>query len=152
MSRRFLILAVGIAGTGAVLWYVSAPPKGTDGYLERVAATSETVRSQVQTARIWVETHSDGEAMAAATLVGLRETEEDGKSALSEFEGFEPAPRTLATRDDLIRQASAAIDRLGAMRIAAGNPGCAIQIGAHLDIPVFHPMTLLDHSIRGTRP
>jgi glycolate oxidase iron-sulfur subunit len=40
----------------------------------------------------------------------------------------------------------------GAEAIAAGNPGCAIQIGAHLDIPVFHPMTLLDHSIRGTRP
>jgi glycolate oxidase iron-sulfur subunit len=40
----------------------------------------------------------------------------------------------------------------GAEAIAAGNPGCAIQIGAHLDLPVFHPMTLLDHSIRGTRP
>ncbi len=40
----------------------------------------------------------------------------------------------------------------GAEAIAAGNPGCAIQIGSHLDIPVFHPMTLLDHSIRGTRP
>src|SRR5215207_3432298 len=40
----------------------------------------------------------------------------------------------------------------GAEAVAAGNPGCAIQIGAHLDLPVFHPMTLLDHSIRGTRP
>jgi len=40
----------------------------------------------------------------------------------------------------------------GAEAIAAGNPGCAIQIGSYLDIPVFHPMTLLDHSIRGTRP
>ena len=39
--------------------------------------------------------------------------------------------------------------------IAAANPGCAVQIGAHLDgqdLPVYHPMTLLDHSIRGTRP
>jgi glycolate oxidase iron-sulfur subunit len=40
----------------------------------------------------------------------------------------------------------------GADAIAAANPGCALQIGAYLDRPVYHPMTLLDHSIRGTRP
>jgi glycolate oxidase iron-sulfur subunit len=43
----------------------------------------------------------------------------------------------------------------GADAIAAGNPGCALQIAAHMDgrrLPVYHPMTLLDHSIRGTRP
>jgi glycolate oxidase iron-sulfur subunit len=40
----------------------------------------------------------------------------------------------------------------GAQAIAAANPGCALQIGAYLDIPIHHPMTLLDHSIRGTRP
>ena len=38
--------------------------------------------------------------------------------------------------------------------IAAANPGCAIQIAAHMekDVPIYHPMTLLDHSIRGSRP
>ncbi|HZU40936.1 MAG TPA: heterodisulfide reductase-related iron-sulfur binding cluster [Solirubrobacteraceae bacterium] len=40
----------------------------------------------------------------------------------------------------------------GAEAIAAANPGCAIQIAAYLDRPVYHPMTLLDHSIRGSRP
>jgi glycolate oxidase iron-sulfur subunit len=43
----------------------------------------------------------------------------------------------------------------GAEAVAAGNPGCALQIAAHLngrELPIFHPMTLLDHSIRGTRP
>jgi len=43
----------------------------------------------------------------------------------------------------------------GAEAIAAANPGCALQIAAHLNgraMPIFHPMTLLDHSIRGTRP
>jgi glycolate oxidase iron-sulfur subunit len=42
----------------------------------------------------------------------------------------------------------------GAAAIAAANPGCAIQITAHMeeDIPIYHPMTLLDHSIRGSRP
>ncbi|HWT26043.1 MAG TPA: heterodisulfide reductase-related iron-sulfur binding cluster [Solirubrobacteraceae bacterium] len=43
----------------------------------------------------------------------------------------------------------------GAEAVAAANPGCALQIAAHLGdrtLPVFHPMTLLDHAIRGTRP
>jgi glycolate oxidase iron-sulfur subunit len=40
----------------------------------------------------------------------------------------------------------------GADAIAAANPGCALQIGAYLDVPIHHPMTLLDHSIRGSRP
>jgi glycolate oxidase iron-sulfur subunit len=43
----------------------------------------------------------------------------------------------------------------GAQAVAAGNPGCALQIAAHMDgrrLPIYHPMTLLDHSIRGTRP
>jgi glycolate oxidase iron-sulfur subunit len=43
----------------------------------------------------------------------------------------------------------------GADAVAAGNPGCALQIAAYLDgreLPIYHPMTLLDHSIRGTRP
>ncbi|TQS46224.1 4Fe-4S dicluster domain-containing protein [Cryptosporangium phraense] len=42
----------------------------------------------------------------------------------------------------------------GAQAIAAANPGCALQITAHLSVPtpVYHPMTLLDASIRGVRP
>jgi glycolate oxidase iron-sulfur subunit len=43
----------------------------------------------------------------------------------------------------------------GADAVAAANPGCALQIAAHLGdraLPIFHPMTLLDHAIRGTRP
>jgi glycolate oxidase iron-sulfur subunit len=40
----------------------------------------------------------------------------------------------------------------GADAIAAANPGCSIQIAAYLDTPIHHPMSLLDHSIRGSRP
>jgi glycolate oxidase iron-sulfur subunit len=40
----------------------------------------------------------------------------------------------------------------GAEAVAAANPGCAIQIGAYLGRPIYHPITLLDHSLRGTRP
>jgi glycolate oxidase iron-sulfur subunit len=40
----------------------------------------------------------------------------------------------------------------GAQVIAAANPGCTMQIAAHLDdrpIPVVHPIELLDRSLRG---
>ena len=42
----------------------------------------------------------------------------------------------------------------GATAIAAANPGCAMQIGAHAgdDVRVYHPVSLLDMSIRGARP
>jgi len=42
----------------------------------------------------------------------------------------------------------------GAEAIASGNPGCTLQIAAHLreqgrELPIFHPVQLLDRSIRG---
>jgi glycolate oxidase iron-sulfur subunit len=50
------------------------------------------------------------------------------------------------------RRKAANLLATGAEAIAAANPGCAIQIAAHAEreIPIFHPMTLLDHSIRGS--
>jgi glycolate oxidase iron-sulfur subunit len=41
-----------------------------------------------------------------------------------------------------------------AQAIAAANPGCALQISAYMaePVPVYHPMTLLDASIRGVQP
>ncbi len=55
---------------------------------------------------------------------------------------------------ELGRRKAANLAATGAQAIAAANPGCALQITAHLEdpTPVFHPMTLLDHSIRGSRP
>jgi glycolate oxidase iron-sulfur subunit len=44
----------------------------------------------------------------------------------------------------------------GAEAVAAGNPGCALQIAAHAErlghtLPVLHPVELLDMSMRGGR-
>jgi glycolate oxidase iron-sulfur subunit len=43
----------------------------------------------------------------------------------------------------------------GAQAIAAANPGCSLQINAHLGerrVPIYHPMTLLDLSMTNRRP
>lgn len=44
----------------------------------------------------------------------------------------------------------------GAEAIASANPGCTLQIAAHLEemgspLPIYHPMQILDASIRGIR-
>ena len=49
------------------------------------------------------------------------------------------------------RRKAANLAATGAQLIAAANPGCALQIAAHLDgrrMPIVHPMELLDRSIR----
>jgi glycolate oxidase iron-sulfur subunit len=53
---------------------------------------------------------------------------------------------------ELGRRKARNLEATGADAIAAANPGCSMQIAAYMDRPIFHPMTLLDHSIRGTRP
>jgi glycolate oxidase iron-sulfur subunit len=55
---------------------------------------------------------------------------------------------------ELGRRKVANLRSTGATVIAAANPGCALQIAAHAPpgtLRVLHPMTLLDHSLRGTQ-
>jgi glycolate oxidase iron-sulfur subunit len=59
--------------------------------------------------------------------------------------------------DDLGRRKAEHLIATGAQAIAAANPGCILQIRAHLErlghpLPIYHPVELLDASIRGVRP
>lgn len=37
--------------------------------------------------------------------------------------------------------------------VTTGNPGCLLQIARYLDgVPLFHPIELIDASIRGVNP
>ncbi len=56
---------------------------------------------------------------------------------------------------ELGRRKAANLAATGAEAVVAGNPGCTLQIAAHLaatgrSLPVYHPVELLDASIRGT--
>ncbi|SHN46261.1 (Fe-S)-binding protein [Cryptosporangium aurantiacum] len=54
-----------------------------------------------------------------------------------------------AAAAELGRRKAANLAATGADAIAAANPGCALQVTAHLEspIPIHHPMTLLDDAI-----
>jgi glycolate oxidase iron-sulfur subunit len=56
---------------------------------------------------------------------------------------------------ELGQRKAANLAATGAEAIVAGNPGCTLQIAAHLaaagrSLPIYHPVELLDASIRGT--
>jgi glycolate oxidase iron-sulfur subunit len=58
--------------------------------------------------------------------------------------------------DQLGRRKAQNLLATGAEAVAAGNPGCALQIAAHLEalgkpLRVYHPMEILDASISGRR-
>jgi glycolate oxidase iron-sulfur subunit len=58
--------------------------------------------------------------------------------------------------DQLGRRKAENLLATGAEAIAAGNPGCVLQIATHLEalgrpLPVYHPMQVLDASITGRR-
>jgi glycolate dehydrogenase iron-sulfur subunit len=59
-----------------------------------------------------------------------------------------------AAAGELGARKAANLKATGARAIAAANPGCALQIAAHLDVPVpiHHPIVLLDHALRGEQP
>jgi glycolate oxidase iron-sulfur subunit len=56
-----------------------------------------------------------------------------------------------AAAAELGRRKAGNLQATNADAIVAANPGCALQISAHLEqpVPIHHPMTLLDYSIRG---
>lgn len=104
---------------GAAIWYVSAPPRGSDGYRERMGETTRTLRSQVQSARIWADTFDAGDATAAATAVGLEEAELDASAAASQFESHEPPAGELRSRTRFVSLASDTTGVLADLRIAS---------------------------------
>jgi glycolate oxidase iron-sulfur subunit len=58
--------------------------------------------------------------------------------------------------DELGQQKVDHLLNTGAQLIASPNPGCSLQIKKHLhlkgkEIPLMHPIELLDHAIRGTK-
>jgi len=99
--------------------YVTAPPKGSDGYRERAAATAETLVSQLETARLWAENETEGRALPTTALVGFEEAEEDAEAAASQFESYEPPDGVANLRDSLVALAAATTAALARLRIAA---------------------------------
>jgi glycolate oxidase iron-sulfur subunit len=55
---------------------------------------------------------------------------------------------------ELGRRKAAVVRAAGVDALASANPGCLLQLGRHVggDLPMFHPVELVDASIRGRNP
>lgn len=103
----------------ASVWYVQAPPRTEGDYRERAALAAETLRSQVQTGRLWVRELEEGRVTRQAAAVAFREAEGDAESAASEFAAFDPRGDTRETRSRVMELAARVTDALGQLRIAS---------------------------------
>jgi glycolate oxidase iron-sulfur subunit len=51
--------------------------------------------------------------------------------------------------EDLGRRKADAIRATGAGAVVTGNPGCLLQLRRYLDLPLYHPVQVLDAALRG---
>lgn len=114
------VVAIGIGvAVAAALWYLVAPPRSPDSYREHAAKTLETLRSQVQTARLWEESVQRDDVFRSSATVGFEEAEADANKAASSFEGYEPPAGTEDVRSDVSDIAAETTSALAELRIAA---------------------------------
>jgi hypothetical protein len=117
-SRSLLFSAAAILIAGSV-WYVVAPPRTAGDYHERAALTAQTLRSQVESARLWVEAVESDRVTREAATVAFREAEDDAAAAASEFSAWDPIGDSRDLRSEVTALAADVSDALAALRIAA---------------------------------
>jgi glycolate oxidase iron-sulfur subunit len=107
------------------------------------------------------------DACHLAHAQGVRAQPRELLAAVPELELLEPAEWEICcgsagiynlvkpdAAEELGRRKAANLLATGANAIAAGNPGCALQLTAHLEragraLPIYHPVELLRTSIEG---
>ncbi|MDQ3856944.1 MAG: hypothetical protein M3327_00615 [Actinomycetota bacterium] len=119
MSRVPWAIGTAVLAVIGSLWYVLAPPRTAGDYRERAAMTAETLRSQVETAALWVRELDEGDVTRQASSVALREAERDATAAASKFAGWDPRGETREIRSELTLLASEVAGALARLRIAA---------------------------------
>ena len=119
--RRIVVAAVAALAVLTALWYGHAPPRSATGYGMQAGQTVEFLRSQVQTAQLWVETTARGDATHQAAAVGLAEAESDATATVDRFAGLDPPAGTDDIRATVIVLGDAVTDELAAVRIAANR-------------------------------
>jgi glycolate oxidase iron-sulfur subunit len=174
--EKYDAIAVNVAGCGSAMKDYGHLLADDRAWAERAKAFSAKVRDihellaqhPAQAVRHRIErTVAYHDACHLAHAQGIRNQPRDLLRAIPGLRLVEPAEWELCCGSAGIynlTQPKAAAE-LGARKaanlaatradaIAAANPGCALQISAHLQsrIPIYHPIVLLDASLRGVQP
>lgn len=122
MSRYAAKIALWFAAlvllAGALL-YITAPPRGLDGYRERAAASAEALASPLETALLWAQVRDGGRALPTTTLVAFEEAEDDADATARGFESYVPPAGAERLRSRFVALAGESTDALEQLRIAA---------------------------------
>lgn len=125
MSRRLAVAVLGLllVGTACV-----GPAPTTSSYRGKAGHTAQDALSQLETARLAVETAQRGNMLHASLEVVLSEAEEAYDSIQAAFDSIQPPDSTEADglRDALDEMLSDGSDGLAQLRIAARRGDTAV--------------------------
>jgi hypothetical protein len=114
------VIAVAVtAVVMASLWFGHAPPRSAAAYARQAAQTVGYLRSQTQTARLWVDAVATAATTHQAASIALEEVEADATATVGRFAGWDPPPGADPVRDTVTALGEEVTRTLGALRIAA---------------------------------
>lgn len=113
-----MIVAVMLAVLGS-LWFGHAPPRSPSAYRRHAVQAVEYLRSQTQTARLWVGAVARDDTTRQAASVALQEAENDAVATVGRFAGWDPPAGADGVRDTVTGLGDEVVQALGALRIAA---------------------------------
>lgn len=105
----------------ASLWYVQAAPRTPGAYRQRAADSLDALRSNVESARLWIVTSAEGRTLRTSEEVALREADEDAGAAAAGFGSLDPPRGTTGDREDFTRIGDDVEVVLSSLRISAGR-------------------------------
>ncbi len=104
---------------GLSLWWVQHPPRTDKGYRDRAVETVESLRSDVETARLWTEQIAKGRVTRGAASIAFEEASSGAQSTASQFEAWIPPAGMGDLRTSVSDAASSVTDTLGRLHVAA---------------------------------
>lgn len=117
---RPLVVVVGVALVVlGSLWFGHAPPRSPAAYRQQAVQTLDHLRSQTETARLWVDTVMEGDSTHQAATVAFQEAETDATATANRFAAWDPPPGTDDVRHTMTELGDDVVDALATLRIAA---------------------------------
>ena len=103
----------------ASLWFGHAPPRSVIAYRQQAVQTVEFLRSQIQTARLWVGAVGRDDTTHQAASVALQEAENDATATAGRFTGWDPPVGADGVRETVSSLGDDVVRALAVLRIAA---------------------------------
>lgn len=79
-----------VLALGGCMWWGIHPPRTEHAYWRESASTLQLLRSDVETAKLWLTSYAEDKVTSQATKVALTETETDANRRSSSYSPYRP--------------------------------------------------------------